>query len=99
MAAQILMALLLKFLISYFSSPPYNMHAMLSLFSYVRLFATLWSAAHQSPLSMELLQARILSGSFPDLGIKLVSPVAPTLQEDSLPLEPLGKSLLQQWGQ
>ena len=27
---------------------------------FLRLFATLWTAAHQAPLSMEILQARIL---------------------------------------
>ena len=30
-----------------------------SHFSHVRLFATLWTAAHQAPLSMGVLQARI----------------------------------------
>ena len=29
-------------------------------FSYVRLFATLWTVAHQAPLSMGILLARIL---------------------------------------
>ena len=33
---------------------------MLNCFSHVRLFATLWNVAHQAPLSMEILQARIL---------------------------------------
>ena len=33
---------------------------MLSHFSHVQLFATPWTIAHQAPLSMELLQARIL---------------------------------------
>ena len=33
---------------------------MLSHFSCVRLFATLWTVARQAPLSMEILQARIL---------------------------------------
>ena len=33
---------------------------MLSLFSCVWLFATLWTMARQAPLSMEILQARIL---------------------------------------
>ena len=28
--------------------------------SHVRLFATLWTVAHQAPLSMGILQARIL---------------------------------------
>ena len=33
---------------------------VLRRFSRVRLFATLWTVAHQAPLSMEILQARIL---------------------------------------
>ena len=33
---------------------------VLSLFSGVRLFATLWTTVHQVPLSMGILQARIL---------------------------------------
>ena len=35
-------------------------HAMLSHFSHVQLIATLWTVAHQAPLSMGILQARIL---------------------------------------
>ena len=33
---------------------------VLSLFSGVRLFVTLWTTVHQVPLSMGILQARIL---------------------------------------
>ena len=33
---------------------------MLSNFSHVQLFVTLWTAPHQVPLSMRILQARIL---------------------------------------
>ena len=33
---------------------------MLSCFSHVRLFATLWTVAHQDPLVSGILQARIL---------------------------------------
>ena len=33
---------------------------VLSHFDCVRLFATLWTVAHQAPLSLGLLQARIL---------------------------------------
>ena len=33
---------------------------MLSLFSHVRLFVTLWIVAHQAPLSTGFFQARIL---------------------------------------
>ena len=36
------------------------MYAMPSLFSPVQFFATLWTVACQAPLSMRILQARIL---------------------------------------
>ena len=35
---------------------------MLSLFSYVRLFVTLWTVAHQAPLSMGLIRQEYWSG-------------------------------------
>ena len=35
---------------------------MLSHFSHVRVFVTLWTVAHKAPLSMDILQARILEG-------------------------------------
>ena len=42
---------------------------MPSCFSHVQLFATLWTVAHQAPLSMEILQARILeSVAMPSFG-------------------------------
>ena len=58
--------------------------------------ATPWTVAHQTPLSMEILLARILDwaampsppGSLRKSGIK---PRSPTLQVDSLPSEPLEK--------
>ena len=37
-----------------------NSLCVLSHFSHVQLFATLWTVAHQAPLSMGILQARIL---------------------------------------
>ena len=56
---------------------------------------TLWTLAHQAPLSMGILQARILEwmtcpppGDLPNPGIKW----SPTLQVDSLPSEPPGKA-------
>ena len=36
------------------------MDPVLSNFSHVRLFVTLWTVSHQAPLSMGILQARIL---------------------------------------
>ena len=54
-----------------------------------------WTVARQAPLSMGILQARILEwvaipspGDLPNPGIKLRSPA---LQADSLPSEPSGK--------
>ena len=57
---------------------------------------TLWTLACQAPLSLGILQARILEavailppGDLPDPGIEPMSPVAPAapaLQADSLPL-------------
>ena len=57
---------------------------------------TLWTLACQAPLSLGILQARILEvvailppGDLPDPGIEPMSPVAPAapaLQVDSLPL-------------
>ena len=62
----------------------------------VQLFVTLWTEAHQAPLSMEFSRQEYRSGlPFPspgdlsDLGIKSRSPA---LQADSLLSEPQGKS-------
>ena len=64
----------------------------LSYFSCVRLFATLWTVAHQIPLSMGFSRQEWWSGllfppsvDLPDPGIE---PVAPELQAVSLPLSP-----------
>ena len=66
---------------------------MLSHFSHASLSATLWTVAHQVPLSMELFRQKYWSGmpyippaDLPDSGIKSAPPVAPELQADSLPL-------------
>ena len=39
---------------------PDNDKGVLSHFSHVQLFVTLWTVAHQAPLSVGILQARIL---------------------------------------
>ena len=64
-----------------------------SRFNHVQLFVTPWTIAFQSPLSVGILQAEYWTGlpflppgGLPDSGIKSVSPVAPGLQADSLPL-------------
>ena len=65
--------------------------------SRVWLFATLWTVAHQTPLSKGFSRQEYWSGlpfpspgDFPDPGIKPVSPVSPALWADSLPTEPSG---------
>ena len=73
---------------------------MLSRFSRVRLSATLLTVAHQAPLSMGFSRQEYWSGlpcpppgDLPNPGIEPESPMAPTLQADSLPFEPPGKPL------
>ena len=66
---------------------------MLSHFSRVQLFAILWTVAHQTPLSMGILQARILElprpppGDLPNPGIE-IELGSPALHVDSLLSEP-----------
>ena len=63
------------------------MHAcMLSCFSHVRLFATLWTVAHKDPPSMGLSRQEYWSGlsfpplgDLPDPGIETLSPTSPAL--------------------
>ena len=59
---------------------------------------TLWTVAHQAPLSMGFSRKEYLSGlpypspgDLPDSEIEPASLVSPALQADSLPTEPLGK--------
>ena len=70
---------------------------MLGRFSSVQLCATLWTIAHQASLSIGILKVRILEyyclgfpcpppRDLPDPGIEPMSPVAPALQANSLPL-------------
>ena len=73
-------------------------HCMLSHFSYVRLFVTLWTVPHQAPLPMEFSRQEYWSGlplpspeDLPDAGIK---PRSPALQADSLPSNYLGNKTL-----
>ena len=68
---------------------------VLSRFSPVRLFVTLWTVAHQAPVSMEFSRQEYWSGlpfpspgDLPDPGIK---PMSLALQAGSLPSEPPGK--------
>ena len=71
------------------------MKVKVKLLSCVRLFATPWAVAHQAPLSMGILQARILEcivmPSFRGSSQPRVKPRPPTLQADALPSDPAGK--------
>ena len=65
---------------------------MLSHFSRVQLFVTLWIVTRQAPLSMGFSRPEYWSelprpspGCFPDSGMELKCPAAPALQADSLP--------------
>ena len=68
---------------------------MISHFSHVQLFETLWTTAHQALLSMGFSRQEYWSelpchppGDLPNPGIK---PWSPALQADTLPSEPPGK--------
>ena len=59
------------------------------LLSRVQLYVTLWTVAHQAPLSEYWSGLPFLPpGDLPDPGIEPVSPVSPAWQVDSLPTEP-----------
>ena len=70
-----------------------------AVLSHVQLFATPWTVAHQAPLSMGILQARILEwvampscrASSQPRNQTGVSNLSPALQADSLPAELPGK--------
>ena len=57
----------------------------------VQLFATPWTVAHQAPLSMRILQARILEWVAMHSSRGSSQPRSPALQMDSLPAEPQEK--------
>ena len=66
---------------------------MLSHFSSVQLFETLWTVAYQAPLSIEFSRQEnwsglpcLHSGDLSHPGIKPTFPATPALQVDSLPL-------------
>ena len=73
---------------------------MLSCFSCVQLFATLWTIACQAPLSMGFSRQEYWSGllcpapgDLPDPGIEPGSLMSPAWQVGSLPLEPHGRPM------
>ena len=60
---------------------------MLSCFSHVRLFVTLWTIAHQAPLSMGFSrQSGLPWPSLEDLPNPGNEPTSPAFQADYLPL-------------
>ena len=65
---------------------------LVSLLRHVRLFATLWTSAHQAAVSMGFSRQEHWNGlPFPtpgDLPNPRIEPESPTLQADSLPSEP-----------
>ena len=70
---------------------------MLSRFSWVHLFLTLWTVARQAALSMGFFRQEYWSGlscsppgNLPDPGIKPATLAAPASQADSLPLSHQG---------
>ena len=76
------------------------MCAQSGCFSYVRLFVTPWTAAHQAPLSMVVLQTRILEwvampsslgSSRPRDGNQVAMHLQATLQVGPLPTKSPGK--------
>ena len=68
---------------------------MLSRFSRVWLFSTLWTVACQAPLSMRFSRQEYWSGlPFPSPGdLPGIEPGSPALQAGSLPLVPFGKPM------
>ena len=73
---------------------PISCACVLSHFSHVRLFATLWTVAHQASLSMGFSRQEYWSGlpcpPLGDLPNPGIEPRSPTLQA-ALPSEPPGK--------
>ena len=71
------------------------MHLASCTLNRVPLFATLWTLAHQAPLSMGFSRQEYWSGmpfsppgDLPNPGNEPASPLSPVLQVDSLPTEP-----------
>ena len=67
--------------------------------SHVQLFVTLWTVAHQAPLSMGFSRQEYLSGllfpppgDLPDSGIEPTSPTSPALAGRFFTTEPPGKA-------
>ena len=74
--------------------------AAVYLLSHVQLFVTLWTVAHQAPLSMGFSRQGCWSrlpfpspGDLPDPGIETTFPVSPALSSRFFMTEPPGKPL------
>ena len=74
---------------------------VLSHFSHVRLFATLWTVTRQPHLSMEFSRQEYWSGlpcpppeDLPHSGTEPTSPVSPALQANALPLSHWGSLII-----
>ena len=71
-----------------------NVHANVGVLSHARHFATLWTVAHQAPLSMEFSRNGLPfppPGDLPHLGIQPTSPASPELVSGFLRTETAGK--------
>ena len=80
--------------------PSATLPRVLSLFSYIYLFATPWTIALQAPLCMGFPRQEYWSGLpfsssgyLPNQGIKPTSPVAPALAGRFFTTEPLAKPI------
>ena len=78
-----------------YGTSPSTSACVLSCFTHVRLFATLWTVAHQAPLSMGFSRQEYWSGlpcsplgDLPEPGIKHTPYMSPPWQVGSLPLAP-----------
>ena len=91
------MCLLISKVWMYFFCPYFYRRHHTQLFSCVQLFATLWTIAHQGPLSMGFFRQEHWSGypfPFPgDLPNPGIEPGIPALQADSISSEPSGNLL------
>ena len=74
-----------------------NLKNVLCVLSHVQLCVTLWTVAHQAPLSMEFSRKESWSGlplpppgDLPDTGIE---PMSPALQANSLTADPPAKPI------
>ena len=79
-----------------YTVPRINLNIKVLLLSHVLLFATLWTVARQTPLSMEFSRqeywSRLPFSSSGDLPYPGIKPGSSALQADSVPSEPPGKS-------